>query len=197
MKNRTDLLTVSAQAVTFLFAMFGGVLKKIAPPDQVGAGYSVGIASFLALIVLLLITALARTSPSRALLRSWLIAGVLLFLIAGSSSIVYPQLIDSYTYPQDRPLQLRQINASDQYLTDNARKLKSQHSGATAEFLVENFENDQQVWTAAGLERAKRELRLCYLCLVLSLATAIFCLLEANKARVNAETSAPSSKGSS
>jgi hypothetical protein len=189
--KKSDLLTVSAQAVVFLFGMFGGVLKNIAPPDTVGAAYPVGIASFLALIVLLFITALASADPGRKLLRWWLIAAGVFFVLAVFACMVYPQLVDTHTYPPDRPIQKRNVNASDAYLTPAGRQFKAAHPGAGAEYMAENFDNDEEIWTTQGLDRAKQDLRLAYMWLVLSLAATIFCLLEANKQRVNAATRSP------
>ena len=183
MKNLTNALTILVQVVTFLFAAFGGFLKKIAPPDQADAGYSVGIGSFLALIVLMILTVLRQDKPGLKQSKIWLYAGILLFLIAASTSFLYSNYLDAYTFPHDTPLQARQLSAPDAYLTPDARRYKTQNPQAAAEDLNRNLP-DGDIWTPAGLTHAKMHLLVCYLSLVLSIAGSIFCLLQANKLRV-------------
>jgi hypothetical protein len=193
MKDFKETLTTFIQVVTFLFAAFGGFLKKIAPPDQVGASFPVGVLSFLTLIVLMIITSLGQEKASGKSYRPWLIAGTILFLIACPTAFLYPRLLGSYTYPQASPLQERKINASDAYLSSHARLYKSTHPEVTVEGLSRNLP-DGDVWTETGIQDAEQRLLLCYACLVLSLSGAIFCLLEANKRREGG-ASAPGSNG--
>jgi hypothetical protein len=182
MKDYKKLLTPFIQTVTFLLAAFGGFLRKVAPPADVGAFYPVGILSFLTLIVLLIISTLGRRKEGETAYKPWLIAGIVLFVVALPTSFLYPHMLGVYTYPQNAPLESRKISASDAHLTTDARGYKSVHHDATAEELVQNFE-DGDVWSKAGIEEAELQLLLCYAALVLSLAGAIFCLLEANSRR--------------
>jgi hypothetical protein len=179
MKDYKKLLTLFIQTVTFLFAAFGGFLKKVAPPADVGAFYPVGIISFLALILLMIISALGQDKPGGKSKKPWLIAGVILFLVALPPSFIYPHLLGLYTFPQNRAIQERKISASDNYLTPDARRYKSAHSEAPPEELDQNFP-DGGVWTKSGMQRAELDLLVCYAWLVLSISCAIFCLLEAN-----------------
>ncbi len=182
MEEYKKLLTPLIQSITFLLAAFGGFLKKVAPPVDVGAPYPIGIMSFLTLIILLIISTLGKDNKKETAYKPWLIAGIVLFIVALPTSFIYPHMLSVYTYPQNAPLESRKISASDSYLTTDARQYKSAHHDATAEDLVRNFE-DGDVWNQAGIQHAEIRLLLCYAGLVLSLASAIFCLLEANSRR--------------
>jgi hypothetical protein len=179
MKDFKGLLALFIEVVTFLFAAFGGFLKRIAPPDPVGAAYPVGIMSFLMLGILLFISAMSRHKATPAADRKWIIAGVALFLLALPPSFLYPYLLSLRTYPHQSELRDRQISASDEYLTSDARRYKLSNPEATAEDLTHNLP-DGDVWSQAGLERTELELLVVYSCLVLTLSGTVFCLLEAN-----------------
>ena len=60
------ILGKAAQVITFLFAMFGGFLKNVAPPQGEGK-FALGLASTLALVLLLLFTALPERNPRPSL----------------------------------------------------------------------------------------------------------------------------------
>ena len=179
MKGYKKLLTSFVEVVTFLFASFGGFLKKIAPPDHVGASLPVGITAFLMLIILLAISAIGGNAPAQAARKKWIIAGIIFFLLALPACFLYPYLLNHYTYPHQVELSKRQISASDDYLTADAQKYKAAYPEATAEDLSQNFP-DGDVWTQKGIEQTELWLLVAYACLVLALSGAIFCLLEAN-----------------
>jgi hypothetical protein len=195
MNDYKKILASFIEVVTFLFASFGGFFGKIAPPDQVGAAYPVGILSFLLLILLMAISVMGRNAPRKAGRNNWLIAGILLFVLALPASFMYPYMIGHYTYPQDSELSKRRISASDEYLTSDARQYKLANPTATPEDLDQNLP-DGHVWTQAGIEQAEVRLLVAYTCLVLSLSGAIFCLLEA-KVRSAGDTNAPGPNTSS
>ena len=113
MRDYKQLLATFIEVVTFLLAAFGGFLKNIAPPDQVGASFPVGILSFLTLIVLMIVSALGRQSSAKNTGRRWILAGAILFLIALPSAFVYRHTASNFTYPQTIDLAKRKINASD------------------------------------------------------------------------------------
>jgi hypothetical protein len=181
-KDAKALLTSFIEVATFLFAAFGGFLTKIAPPDQSGVSYAVGIMSFLVLIVLMTLAAVGRKAPSKELHRRWMITGVVFFGFSLGASFLYPQILSQYTYPQHTDPKTRHISASDKYLTPDARQYKFANPDATAEDLDRNLP-DGDIWTPAGIKHAESWLLAAYTFLVLSIAGAIFCLLEANLAR--------------
>jgi len=176
------LLTSFIEVVIFLLASFGGFLKNVAPPVRAGASYPVGILSFLMLIILLIISAVARRRADGTSRKGWLVAGVVLFVVALTSGLSYPGMLSEYTYPEHSELQARKIQASDVYLTPDARQYKQANPAATPEDLEQNLP-DGDVWSAQGIKRAELTLLVTYAVLVLSIAGAIFCLLEANLGR--------------
>lgn len=180
MKDYKSVLVTAVEVVTFLVSAFGGFLKRIAPPDQPGVSYPLGVISFLVLIILLILSAISRNYTRRASPRKWLLAGIGCFLLAIPASLIYPHALGRYTYPSDAPLSARKINASDAYLTEQARQFVSiAPNDAIPERLSHNFPADE-IWRKEGIERAELILNTTYAFLVLSLASAIFCLLEAN-----------------
>lgn len=179
MKDLKTLLASSIQVVTFLLAAFGGFLKRIAPPDETGASYAVGVMSFLTLIALMIVSAIARNGPKQKAYKNWMITGIVLFIVGVAASFAYPFFLSQYTFPQQSEPRSRRISSSDSYLTPDAQRYKHDHPDAGAEELIQNLP-DEDVWTRAGIMRAQLWLLLAYASLVLSLAGAVFCLLEAN-----------------
>lgn len=179
MRSYKQLLASFIEVVTFLLASFGGYLKKIAPPDPVGAAFPVGALSFLALILLMIIAAISRNASSKRTNRRWILAGIVCFLFAFPSVFIYRDLLETHTYPTSQELSKRQINPSDRYLTPDAARNKLANPSITPEELVQNLP-DGQVWTAEGMAHTRTELLAAYAGLVLSICAAIFCLLEAN-----------------
>ena len=190
MNGYKKLLASFIEVVAFLLAAFGGFLKKVAPPLQVGASYPVGILSFLTLITLLAISAFARQRTDPAAKRRWAIAGIVLGALALGAGIAYLHALDSYTYPQRSALESRKICAADTYLTPDAARYRLTNPGATAEDLEQNL-SDNDIWTSAGIERAETALLVSYLVLVLSIAAAVFCLIEANMSPAGLDHKAP------
>jgi hypothetical protein len=179
MRDYKQLLATFIEVVTFLLAAFGGFLKNIAPPDQVGASFPVGILSFLTLIVLMIVSALGRQSSAQNAGRRWILAGAILFLIALPSAFVYRHMASNFTYPQTVDLAKRKISASDEFLTTDARQYKLANPNVTPEDLARNFP-DGDIWTREGINHSESMLLLAYVGLVLSIAASIFCLLEGN-----------------
>jgi hypothetical protein len=194
MHNYRALLTSFIQVVAFLFASFGGFLKVIAPPEQTGARYTVGILSFLTLLILLLLSALARTAPGGKYRRIWIIAGASAFVLAIAPSFLYPRAIELYTwaYPPEKPIQ--RIRGLDSDFTALVKTYLKENPGQSSDpqILARKFEISD-IWTAESLTNASSRLLVLYAWLVLSLATAVFCLLEAN-ANAPGRRSAGSSK---
>lgn len=189
MNDYKKLLASFIEVITFLLAAFGGFLKKVAPPLQVGASYPVGILSFLLLITLLAISTFGRSRTSPNAKTGWAIAGIVLGVLALIAGFAYLHAIDEYTYPQHAELESRKICGSDAYLTPDAAHYKLPNPGATAEDLQQNLP-DNDIWTREGIERAETALLVSYMVLVLSIASALFCLLEANMAAPGSEDKA-------
>ncbi|MGC2661150.1 MAG: hypothetical protein WA324_24615 [Bryobacteraceae bacterium] len=186
MKDYKRVAAWGIEIATFFFAAFGGFLTKIAPPDQTGASYAVGILSFLVLIVLLVISAVGRVRPTKATRRLWIAGGITCFLLALPAVILYYQAWEenTYSFPPEKPLQ-QHVRGLDTDRTELAQKWILEHpTEASPADLEANLPYDQ-IWKPESLVRANRRLLLTYGWVVLSLATAVFCLVEANASSLN------------
>lgn len=183
MRDYKKLLISFIQVVTFLFCSFSGFLKRIAPPDQAGASYAVGILSFLVLIILLIVSAVGRQGSAATYQKWWIATGVACFVLALPAAVIYPRTLNLYTYsPSDEP-EIRHIKALEEYLTPAAQNYISGNGGSISPAQLEENFNYTAIWTSEGIARAEQMLLVTYAWLVLTVASAIFCLLEANLAK--------------
>jgi hypothetical protein len=191
MKDFKSALASFIEVVTFLLAAFGGFLKEIAPPNQVGASFPVGIVSFLMLIILMTFSALSRNTPTGKTRKRWIAAGIFFFVLALPASFLYPNALSKYTFPPQAKLSEKKICAPDAYLTADARDFEKANPTSTRpEDLLKNLP-DNDIWTAPGIERSEQILLATYALLVLTLSGAIFCLLEATIGNKSSATAAP------
>jgi hypothetical protein len=178
--DHKKLLTSFIEVVTFLFAAFGGFLRAIAPPDEVNSSYPIGILSFFTLIILLTVSAVARQSSASSSFRGWLIVGLVAFALAMVAAFEYHEIYYKYTYVSSSGI--RKVSADNKFLTPDASQFQKQNPTAAPADLAKNFADDD-IWTRDGLNAAEQQLLFWYAFLVLTLATSIFCLLEANAIR--------------
>lgn len=175
------LLAKFIQIVVFLFAAFGGFLNEVAPPTQTNPKMAVGLGSFLVLIVLLIISAIARNVPAAKSNKKWIVAGCVLFVLAVVSGILYPWTLSKLTYyyppPPDAATAWR-VNGLE--LTQTAKDFIEREPGNYGPAQLEQNLRYEDIWTESSLAKARFLLLANYLCLVLSISTSIFCLLEAN-----------------
>lgn len=165
----------------FLFAAFGGFLSGIAPPGQTNPKFAVGLGSFLALLVLLIVSAVAKDSSAKIFKRRWMIAGIICFIVAVPLGFLYPWTLEKLTYPYppspDEPVEQ---HVSGFELTETAKKYIEMNPGNHSPGQLELKLPSDDIWTADSVLKAKMLLLANYIALVLAIATAIFCLLEAN-----------------
>ena len=183
MDYKKNLATV-LEVVVFLFAAFSGFLQRIAPPIQPDASYAVGITSFFVLLVLLFISALARKAGKGRARKSWIRAGIIALVVAFPLGLAYPWLLSrlTYTYPPPPEAAVaRRVNSWE--LTETAKEFIKENPGNYSPGQLELNLDYDDIWTASSLSKARTILLVSYTMLVLSLATAIFCLLEANAER--------------
>lgn len=180
-KDYKNLLASFIEVVVFLFASFGGFLRNIAPPDETNPSYHVGIVSFLVLIILLIVSAVSRRAPGPRHRWAWMSAGIVCFVLAVPSAFLYPRMLHKYTYayPLEKPTEVR-VNGSESGLTEVAKEWVRENPRESSPAVLARKFPPGQVWTQESIERAKTILLFTYSSLVLSLATAIFCLVEAN-----------------
>lgn len=172
------------QIVVFLFAVFGGFLNEVAPPIQTTSRMAVGLGSFLVLIVLLIISAIARTSWPAKSRKKWIVAGCVCFVLALVSGVLYPWTLSKLTYyyppPPDAATHWR-VNGLE--WTQTTKDFIAREPGNYLPAELEKNLAYEDIWTPGSVELAKFLLLANYLCLILSISTAIFCLLEANLKR--------------
>jgi hypothetical protein len=178
MKSR-QVLVRATEIVVFLFAAFGGFLKGVAPPEDAGKAFSVGIASMLALCVFLLISAQAKRRAGVKARQWWLRGAAALTLAAAAAGMIYAHNLNrlSFPYPPENP-DSEYIGGTE--YTPEARTLAIQDHLNSAEIVARfgGLLNRQLVWPDSSMEKARMILQLNYLLLVLSLAGAIFSLIE-------------------
>jgi len=181
MKDYKKVLVSFVQVVLFLFLAFGGFLKMIVPPDETKTSYYVGILSFLVLITLLIVSAVARRAPGQKYRRAWITAGFVCFVLAIPAGFIYPRMLDKYTYsyPPEKPTEVR-VKGSDRDLTDVAREWVTDNPLESSPGILARKLPKDDIWTRESIEHAKSVLLVSYGSLVLTLAIAIFCLIEAN-----------------
>jgi len=178
MKSR-EKLARAAEVVAFLFASFGGFLKGIAPPEDAAKGFSVGIASMLALCLLLLISTQAKTKASAKIRGFWARGAAALTLTAAAAALIYAHNLHSlsFAYPPDNPDS--EYIAGTEY-TPEAQSLAAREHLDAAELVAQfgGLPDRHLVWSESSIEKARIILLVNYLLLVLSLAGAIFSLIE-------------------
>jgi len=177
-RGRRELLGKAVEVVTFLFAMFGGFLAGIAPPERAST-FAVGFGSFLALILLLFLAVIAKGRFSRQRRKIWLIVAGTLAAMALVSGLVYQQKRAEWTffYPPESEAEefLRGTDYQPQALADKEQR------GLSVSQLVADYGgpgNRHLIWSEDSLGRARTLLTLLFLSLVLSLAGTNFCLVE-------------------
>src|SRR5437773_5284708 len=88
-----EILRRSVEVVTFLLGAFSGFFKKVAPPDETKVAAMVGIVSFAALLILLIISAIAQGKLEIKHRKYWILTAVLF-------GIVF--IVSAYRYDDDR-----------------------------------------------------------------------------------------------
>jgi hypothetical protein len=179
----------AVQVITFLFAAFSGYLKGIAPPEQHGT-FAAGLASFLALIVFLFVSGVARARSRKEQRVLWLRLAAGLFVVCAISGLTYKYELDrlTFSYPPE--------GNGAQYIGGTVPTQLSKpffDEGFSASQIVAKFgglQNEHLVWTQESINHAVMLLITFYLLLVLSLAACIFSLTEIVLAKGNASAKA-------
>jgi len=181
MKNYKGILVWAVEIVGFLFAAFGGFLTSVAPPSEIGAPFSVGIVSVVVLILLLAVSAIARQASAERHRKRWIAAGLVCLVVAFPAAFLYYNALEQHTYwfPPNTPAS-RHIRASDQDLTDLARDYIARNPTDSCPACLELNLPSDQIWKPEAMRSARNGLLLLYAWMVVCIAAAIFCLIEAN-----------------
>ncbi|HYR06654.1 MAG TPA: hypothetical protein VEQ60_02720 [Longimicrobium sp.] len=193
MKTDTKAALVTmAEVITFLFAAFNGHLTGAAPPaSRIGgmrADYAVGIASFAALLIFLLVKALLSEKPSAQHRKIWLRIAAGLTVVYLIVAVSYGGSYNAHTFvwtpdSTTRTVELvgRDHTARGREMVANFRRDKGVEP-LPGELLAYSESYDAAkipaLWTSASIVRAHNHLVYLYITMVVVLATAIASLLE-------------------
>jgi hypothetical protein len=180
--KQRQVLIRAVEAVTFLFTAFSGFLKGIAPPEAETTVSAVGAASLLALCIFLWLAGRSTkgAKAERALRRT----GGVLSIVAAAAALLYFYNLDRLTFGY--PPETREVKyiAGTEYSHDAAKWI-ADHNFSPSELelsdLVAKFGGPQYkelVWTKESIQRARMILITSYLLFVLSIAGAVFALME-------------------
>lgn len=174
--NGRIILTKAIEVVGALFLAFGGALLKVQPAGNDGStGF---IASFGALLILLIIWALIRNVRYSKMQLIWLASGILFTAVFVFAFQNYKQNIDKYTIglPPENPSHFHIIGDSlTQFGMDHSRDFE------TLAILVDRtggIEAIPAIWKEESIKRISQRLTMKYLWLVVFLTSAIFSLTE-------------------
>ncbi len=188
------VLARAIQLVGVLFAAFGGFLTNLAPPDELKPAFAVGVASFLTLGVLLLISALAKHAPVEKYKFLWLGSGILTLALFGGLALAYQRNLLLRTFPFPRTTSETSYVAGTD-LTADGRRYVQENPSSSATDLVLNFgglDQRARVWTEASIAQSRRTLTILYVALVVCLAAAIFSFAEGILATPSPKGTGPS-----
>jgi hypothetical protein len=173
------ILTSAVQVITLLFAAFSGYLKWIAPPEEADAKFAVGIASFLALLLLLFAKSLGGNLSKGRHKRLWLTIASVCFFVSIASALSYKYNSEKLTfaYPPESAI-AQYVGGSE--LTPEASAYRKQTNKTPSEIVAAygGLAQREKVWESRSIRAAKLLLISNYLALTLSLACSIFCLTE-------------------
>jgi hypothetical protein len=169
------LLKNAVQVVTFLFSAFSGFLTA-APPEM--NQFALGMASFVALAALLIVSGVASRTSHGRLWKYWLAATLVLFVAGFSFGVYYNGALSRLTFTPTIRGEAQTLIAGCEPTTFAREKFAE---GYTAEELLRNvggLPRINDLWSPESQLCARQRLLIAYSGLVLAVAGAIFCALE-------------------
>jgi hypothetical protein len=178
MKN-TYLLRGTA-LIGALLSAFGGFLLNVAPPDETGAKFAVGISSLVALVGFLFVSSLVQKNATEKTRNKWRIAAAFLAVGFITSIFTYHSYFNALTflYPPDDIKKVRYVNGT--VLTDKAADIFRKDPSISRADLLDQFgeNNRHDVWIQDSIDSARKLLVSNYVLVVVSLCLTIFCFTE-------------------
>ncbi len=171
----------AVQVVTFLLTGLGGFLKSIAPPDETGTPFALGVASSASLVALFFASGLLRGRDSRKSKKYWFPAAALLLVLFLISAFVYQDARSKSTFLWPPNAEPKKLYVAGDTLTPQAQQAKNNDPSLTTIRLIAGFggiDERTSVWTEGSIHRAGQSLKFQYLLTLLSMAAAIFSLIE-------------------
>lgn len=180
------LLAAAVAFIVVLFGTFGGFLTDIAPPDSLVGGahtsFSVGLASFVALLLLLLLQALATAVVPTGWARiGWIVLAAAAGVVFAIAALSYNESLQARTFfhaPREGGDPVRYVEGLQH--TPLAEAYIKQHPFATPEELLEAGHTDDPtvIWTKESLLNRGSILVRLYQVVVVALCVSLFSLLQ-------------------
>jgi hypothetical protein len=187
--KKTGILKNGIQLIVCLFAAFGGFLLNIAPPQGGGVKLSVGIAQFIALALMLYLSAFSVYSlvlnkkRYKKNYRAWLmICGIALVLTLVSSLGYFQQYDHLVLKVENWDTTFVRGRLSPESLKI-CREDKLGDGDQCEHELLRNFYTAEQVsagmlWTNASVRSSKMKLLIWYLSFIIMLSLTLFSAIE-------------------
>jgi hypothetical protein len=181
-RDPLKILKSAVQIIVFLFAAFGGFLSGLAPPEETGVRIVLGFASFVCLILLLVVSALASALTKAVWVSLAIVTGISFVL----ATFTYQRQLQELTFVWS-PSNTAYVTGGDD-LTPKAAAARQRDPSLSDYDLVAGFggidknagiDRRSAVWPQGAILSASRTLTFGYVWTVLSGAVAVFCALEA------------------
>lgn len=185
-----SVLEWAIKSVTALFAMFGGFLTFVAPPEEANSRFAVGLSSFVAVLVLLVVSALVKKRPTARAKRIWLIVAVSFAVLGLGSALAYWWNLNRLTFAWP-PENTKAEFVGGTRLTSDAQQYKNENPEKTISTVVADYggmEARELVWPPEAMRLARMILIVNYIGMVLFLTAAIFSLSEGLLSQAGANT---------
>jgi hypothetical protein len=171
-----DILRYGVELTAFTLSVFGGFLKQIAPPEEAGAAFAVGLASFISLIVLLFVVVISKGKSEKRRRSLWLRVALPLFTIALISAFVYKRNTEQLTFRYPPPNGDRYVAGTQ--LTPEGQRYWDSLQDMSQVVLKFGLVNRSLIWTPESILRARMLLTINYIVVVVSLTGTVFALSE-------------------
>jgi hypothetical protein len=176
----------AVQFIAFVLGLFSGYLGAIAPiSDETLKIVPGGIASFVALLLLLLFRVVGRAFPTKWGRVFWLASAIVGTLLAVVILFDYPESFKTgtievpVTLNGDKSEIARRVKGTE--LTPKAQTVRKLTPDLLDEDLVNRLGGIDRVWTADSIDRRWRSLTREYAACALGAILALFFLIEALK----------------
>ncbi len=176
------ILKYALQLIVTLLAAFHGFLLNISPPEEIRQSSSIGFASFILLILFLLIALLARRKTPSPRYRKWICVVALVCAVLGTSAFfVYQAKTYRLTFLFPPGSQDAELYVKGEVLTEEVIEWLAHNPGKADSELVDSFggvKYKDRVWTHESIGKAEIVLVGWHVIVVVSLMSAVLCLLE-------------------
>lgn len=184
MNAKQTRLATGVALVGYLLGAFGGFKTYTAPPLNPLTGttsnFAIGVASFSALFILLVVSAISRSWSKRKHRRIWIGCSAVMFGGFMLTSWVYFGRLQEYSfrYPDVENASVYHIGLEP---TPRGASYIQTNSSLTWSKIIDEFGGIDQIsyiWTPASIHRLQRYFVALYVVMLISMAGAIFGLTE-------------------